>query len=74
MNLFDLAGIASKVPYELIPKLEGDMPKLQQLLALEKEAEPHIQALMPIITQAQEIWNSISPDVVALIRALETKT
>jgi hypothetical protein len=73
MNLFDVMGVASKIPFELVQKLEGDMPKLQQLLALEKQAEPHVTALEPIINQAKTIYDSISPDVLALVSALENK-
>lgn len=70
MNLFDVMGLASKVPYELIQKLQADMPKVQRLMALEKEAEPHVTALEPIIKEAMAVYDSISPDVMQLIGAL----
>ena len=71
MSLFDIMGIAAKVPYELIDKLEADLPKFQQLMALEKEAEPHVLALEPIIKDATQVWDSISPEVQQLIGALK---
>lgn len=71
MTLFDIMGIASRVPYELIQKLEGDLPKFQQLQALEQQAEPHVNALLPLIKDAETIWGSISPDIKALLSALQ---
>jgi hypothetical protein len=71
MSLFDIMGIAAKVPYELIDKLEVDLPKFKQLMALEKEAEPHVTALEPIIKDALAVWDTISPDVQQLIGALK---
>lgn len=74
MTLFDLMGLASKVPFELIQKLEADLPKFQQLMDLEKEAEPHVTALIPIMKDAQTVWNSISPDVLSLVSTFEKGT
>lgn len=71
MNIFDIAGIAAKIPYELIQKFQTDMPKFQQLMELEKQAEPHINALMPITKEAETVWASISPDVQQLLGALK---
>ena len=71
MSLFDIMGIAAKVPYELIDKLEADIPKFQQLIALEKEAEPHVLALEPIIKDATKVWDTISPEVQQLMGALK---
>jgi hypothetical protein len=71
MSLFDIMGIAAKVPYPLLEKLESDLPKFQQLMALEKEAEPHVMALEPIIKDVQQVWDSISPEVQQLIGALK---
>ena len=71
MTLFDIMGIASRVPYELIQKLECDLPKFQQLQALEQQAEPHVNALLPLIKEAETIWGSISPDIKALLSALQ---
>ena len=71
MSLFDIMGIAAKVPYTLIDKLEADLPKFQQLMTLEKEAEPHVLALEPIIKDATQVWDSISPEVQQLIGALK---
>ena len=71
MNIFDIMGIASKIPFELVQKLEADLPKLQKLQTLVQQAEPHVNALMPIVQEAEGIWNSISPDVMNLIGALK---
>jgi hypothetical protein len=71
MNLFDVVGLASKVPYDLIQKLQADLPKFQRLMALEKAAEPHINALMPIVKEAEAVWGSISPDVIQIIGVLK---
>ena len=71
MNVFDVVGIASKIPYDLVQKLEADLPKFQQLMALERQAQPHVDALMPIAKEAEAIWNSISPDVMQIIGALK---
>jgi hypothetical protein len=70
MNFFDLIGLASRIPYDLIQKLQGDAPKFEQLMALEKQAAPHIDALMPIVKEAETIWNSISPDVQNLLKTI----
>jgi hypothetical protein len=64
-------GIASRIPFDLVQKLQADMPKIQQLMALEKQAVPHLTALEPIAQEAQAVWNSISPDVTALITTVE---
>lgn len=72
MSFFDLVGVASHIPFDLIQKLEADMPKIKQLEDLEKQAAPHVDPLMPIIKQAETVWNSISPDVTALIKAIGT--
>jgi len=72
MNFFDLIGLASKIPYELIQKLQGDAPKFERLLELEKQAAPHVEALMPIVKEGESIVNSISPDVLALLKTLGT--
>lgn len=71
MSVFDILGLASKVPFDLIQKLETDLPKLQRLSALIQQAEPHINALIPIETEAQGIWNSISPEIMQLIGVLK---
>lgn len=71
MNIFDIMGVASKIPFELVQKLEADMPKLQKLQTLVQQAEPHVNALMPIAKEAEDVWNSISPDVMALVGALK---
>lgn len=73
MNVFDIMGIVSKVPYELEQKLIADMPKVQQLLALYQQAEPHINALLPIEKQAQALWDQLSPDVSAILKAVGAK-
>ena len=72
MNFFDLIGLASKVPYDLIQKLQGDAPKFERLVELEKQAAPHVDALMPIIKEGEGIVSSISPDVLALLKTLGT--
>ena len=71
MNLFDIMGLASKIPFETIQKLEGDIPKFQKLQSLVQQAEPHINALMPIVKEAEDTWNSISPDMMSVIGALK---
>jgi hypothetical protein len=71
MNFFDIAGIASRIPFELVQKFEADIPKFQRLMALEKQAEPHVTALEPIIKEAETIWASVSPDVQQLMGALK---
>ena len=73
MSVFDIIGLASKVPFDLIQKLEGDLPKLQKLQTLVQQAEPHVNALMPIVQEAESVWNSISPDVMTLIGTLQEK-
>lgn len=72
MSLFDLVGIASKIPYDLIQKLEADLPKFQQLQALEAQAQPHVDALLPIIKEAETVWNTVSPDVATLIKDIKS--
>jgi hypothetical protein len=74
MSIFDIIGVAQRIPYELIQKLEGDMPKVQQLIALVKQAQPHVDAVIPIFKEGETIWNSISPDVQALIKTIGTPT
>jgi hypothetical protein len=70
MSIFDIVGIASRIPFELIQKLQNDMPKVEQLMALEKQAAPHVDALMPIVKEAETVWNSISPDVTTLLKSI----
>lgn len=73
MNVFDILGIVERIPYELLQKIEGvDVPKVQQLVALYKQAKPHIDALKPIETQAQALWEQLQPDVDAILNALKT--
>ena len=74
MSLFDIIGIASKIPYDLLGRLEADLPKLKQLQALAQQAAPHVDALLPIVKEAESVWSSISPDVLALINAIGVKT
>jgi hypothetical protein len=73
MNLFDLVGIASKIPADLTGKLEADLPKLKQLQAIYMQAAPHLIALEPLVKEAETVWNTISPDVMALIDAIGAK-
>lgn len=70
MNIFDIIGLASKVPYDLLQKLEADVPKLQRLVALSQEATPYVEKLQPIAEEAEKIWASISPDVAALLKSI----
>lgn len=70
MNIFDIVGLASKVPYDLVQKLEGDMPKIQRLIAISQEAAPSVQHLTPLAEEAEKIWASISPDVANLLKAI----
>ena len=72
MNFFDFIGLASKLPYDLIQKLQGDASKFERLVELEKQAAPHVDALMPIIKEGEGIVSSISPDVLALLKTLGT--
>lgn len=72
MNVFDIMGIVSKVPYDLVQKLEADLPKFQQLQALYEQAAPHIAALEPIAKQAEDIWNQISPDVMSILKSIRS--
>jgi hypothetical protein len=71
MNIFDIAGIASKIPFELVQKLEADIPKIQRLQVLLQQAEPHINALIPIEKEAQGIYDTLSPDIMNLLGALK---
>lgn len=72
MNFFDIAGLASKIPFDLIQKFEADIPKFQRLAALEKQAQPHIDAMWPIVKEAETVWAEISPDVIQLLGDLKT--
>jgi hypothetical protein len=72
MNFFDLIGLASKIPYDLLQKFQGDVPKFERLMALEKQASPHVDALIPIIKEGEGIVNTLSPDVLALLKTLGT--
>lgn len=72
MTIFDILGIVERIPYELMQKVEGvDIPKFQQLSDIYKQAKPHIDALKPLESQAQQIWESLQPDVDALLAALK---
>ena len=73
MNIFDIIGVASKIPFDLTQKLESDIPKLERLVALTTEAEPHVVALEPIAKEAEEIWASISPEILSVLKALGAK-
>lgn len=70
MNVFDIVGLASKVPYDLIEKLRNDTPKLERLIAISQEAAPAIQHLTPLAEEAEKIWVSLSPDITALLKAI----
>ena len=70
MNIFDIVGIASKVPFDLVQKLQADAPKIERLVALGQAAEPHVQALIPMEKEALAIYAEISPDVIKLLQAL----
>lgn len=73
MNIFDLMGIVSRIPYEMIEKVEGvDVPKVQRLVTLYKQAEPHINALKPIEAEAQQIVDQLLPDIDVVLAALKT--
>ena len=74
MNIFDIVGLASKVPYDLIQKLQADAPKIERLVALSQEAQPYVAKLMPIAQEAEGIWASISPDVATLLKVIGTKS
>lgn len=71
ISIFDIWGITSRIPYELMQKLEADIPKFKQLAELVKQAQPHLDGLMPIIKQGEAIWASVSPDVRALLDAVK---
>lgn len=73
MTFFDLMGLANRIPFDLIQKLEGEIPKFQQLLDLEKQAEPHVNALSTLVKQGEVIWASLSPDVKALLDAIKVQ-
>lgn len=72
MNVFDMMGLVSKVPYDSVQKLEADLPKFQQLQALYQQALPHINALEPIAKQAEDIWAQISPDVMSIFKQVRS--
>lgn len=71
ISIFDIWGTASRIPYDLMQKLEADIPKFKQLADLVKQAQPHLDALMPLVKQGESIWASVSPDVRALLDAVK---
>lgn len=72
MTVFDILGIVERIPYELLQKVEGvDVPKFERLSALYKQAKPHIDALKPLENEAQAIWESLQPDVDAILAAIK---
>lgn len=73
MNIFDVMGIVSKIPYEMVQKVEGvDIAKIQRLVALYRAAEPHVNALKPIEAEGQQIIDSLLPDLDIVLAALKT--
>lgn len=73
MTFFDLMGLTQRIPFDVIQRLEGEIPKFQQLLDLEKQAEPHVNALSALVKQGEAIWASLSPDVKALLDAIKVQ-
>lgn len=71
MNFFDLMNLAQRVPFDLMQKLEGDIPKFQQLSDFWKQAKPHVDALEPILKSAEAVWGTVSPDVMAMLQAIK---
>ena len=70
MNIFDIVGIASKVPYDLVQKLEGDLPKIQRLIAISRRLRLQFRNSRLFAEEAEKIWASISPDVANLLKTI----
>lgn len=71
MSIFDIIGLASRVPYQLIEKLEADVPRFQRIVVLSQEALPHVNALIPIEKEAARLWAEISPEVMQLLKDIK---
>jgi hypothetical protein len=59
MSILDFGLGLAGLPEQTIKDFDANLPALQRIAAAAKQAEPHITALLPILTK---MW----PDVVAV--------
>lgn len=71
MNIFDILGTVSKIPYDSMQKMEADSPKAIRLMQLYQAALPHINAILPLFKEAEQIFGEISPDVMNVLKAIK---
>jgi hypothetical protein len=73
MSILDFGLGLAGLPEATIKDLDTHLPALQRIAAAAKEAEPHITALLPILTKAYPDIVAVTPLIQELIAYAKQK-